>query len=68
VLEREIAVFLWRALLKDRFKEILPKWIAFLESKEIKGVSKDTWSCFLDFASETYADMSNFDPQCMFII
>jgi len=62
VLERDVAILLWKSLLKDKFP-LLFMWCNFLEKKETKGINLDTWGCFLDFVSIIHSDMSNFDPE-----
>jgi len=62
VLERDVAILLWKCLLKDKFP-LLFMWCNFLEKKETKGINLDMWECFLDFVSIIRSDMSNFDPE-----
>ncbi|TFK71230.1 defective in Cullin neddylation protein 1, partial [Pluteus cervinus] len=38
-------------------------WFEFLTSKNVKGISKDTWLMFLDFVRTINADFSNYDME-----
>jgi len=60
--EREMAILLWKSLLKIRYPKLANKWFSFLEVKKVNAISRDTWMCFLDFANEIFEDMSNYDP------
>ncbi|CDS08042.1 hypothetical protein LRAMOSA01991 [Lichtheimia ramosa] len=59
-LSLEAAIELWRLLLNNRFT-MLEDWITFLEEKHGKAISKDTWTLFLDFASQPNIDLDAHD-------
>jgi len=38
-------------------------WLEFLNDKNLKGVSKDTWNMFLDFIRTINSDFGNYNPE-----
>jgi len=53
------ALSLWRLLLPDRFI-YLDQWIAFVESKNVKSIPRDTWVLLHDFAMTIAKDLSKY--------
>lgn len=56
----EVAMGLWDLLLPKKFP-LLQDWLQFVQSKGVKGVSRDTWNLLLDFAETVNADLSSYD-------
>jgi len=55
-----MAIILWRLVFTIHTPDILNKWLYFLEQHpKIRGVPKDTWNMFLNFA-ET-CDITSYD-------
>ncbi|KAI5810713.1 Cullin binding-domain-containing protein [Pyronema omphalodes] len=52
----DIAVYYWRLLLKDRFKNHMDDWIEFLENKDRNSVTRDTWNCMYEFVQLARSD------------
>lgn len=61
-IELDVAIILWKAILKNRFL-LLNLWCTFLEEQYNHSISRDTWCCFLEFVTTVHTDMSNFDPE-----
>lgn len=56
----DMAIILWRLVYTVRTPEILTRWLYFLDQHpQIRGVTKDTWNMFLNFA-ET-CDITSYD-------
>ncbi|GAA5917248.1 hypothetical protein JCM8208_006768 [Rhodotorula glutinis] len=67
-LQFEIARELWSLLIPLDPKSTFPPqhlalWLAFLEGKGGRAVSRDTWNLFLDFARSIDASFSNYDEE-----
>jgi len=60
-IDAQMACDMWNLIFLKQFP-LLPKWIAYLESKSTKTVSKDVWLQLFEFAKEVKPDLSNFDP------
>ncbi|CAO3588141.1 unnamed protein product [Absidia cylindrospora] len=58
----EAAVELWKLLLTGRFDR-LDQWITFLEEKHRKAISRDTWTLFLDFATQSKFEVDTHDAE-----
>ncbi|KAG4078703.1 hypothetical protein HA402_015293 [Bradysia odoriphaga] len=60
IVSLEMAIILWRLVFSVHTPSILDKWLNYLEQRsDIRGVPKDTWNMFLNFA-ET-CDITSYD-------
>jgi DCN1-like protein 1/2 len=63
VLDVQMAIELWKMVLKDRFK-YLDLWIKFLEEEaRVRAISRDTWSLLLEFSKTMNDELDNYDPE-----
>jgi len=62
VLEKDVALYLWRGIMKDRTPHLAP-WCDYLEHNYPHGITLDTWKCFLEFIETVHGDLSNYDPE-----
>eukprot|EP01071_Lankesteria_metandrocarpae_P007201 Lankesteria_metandrocarpae@DN4612_c1_g1_i1.p2 len=62
LLDVEIAVELWKLLLRPHFS-LLPDWLDFVTEKKFASISKDVWLTLLDFARVVKPDLSDYDAQ-----
>ena len=61
-LPTDIAVSLWRLVYTQNEPSILKRWLDFLEVHTgIKGIPKDTWDMFLNFAETVGDDLGFYD-------
>ena len=57
----EMAIILWRLVFTIHTPDILERWLNYLERHtNIRGIPKDTWNMFLNFAAET-CDITKYD-------
>lgn len=62
ILPADMAVVLWRLVFTVREPPILARWLRFLERHPlIRGIPRDTWNMFLNFAECVGADLSSYD-------
>lgn len=61
-LELDMAIALWRLVLKDRFAS-LELWVQYLEAHYKRSVSRDTWVLLYDFMRLVKDDFSNYDSE-----
>lgn len=62
ILPADMAVLLWRLVFTVREPPILDRWLRFLECHPlIRGIPRDTWNMFLNFAECVGADLSSYD-------
>lgn len=60
ILTLEMAISLWRLVFTVHTPEILVRWLDFLEKNPtIRGIPKDTWNMFLNFAES--CDITQYD-------
>jgi DCN1-like protein 1/2 len=62
VLDLEMAIAMWKLILKDRF-HFLDMWIDWLQKNRKHSISKDEWALLLDFATTINKDMSNYNAE-----
>ena len=60
-LPADMAVPLWDLVFNQKRPELLDRWFAFLQSREVRGISRDTWNMFLPFVQTIKSDLSNYD-------
>ena len=58
----EIAIPTWKLILAKQCT-FINEWCDFLEQKNLKAISKDTWEQFYEFYSSINADFSNHDSE-----
>jgi hypothetical protein len=65
VLPIDIAVGLWQLLFSDpgRRSAHLAAWLAFLQERKTRGITKDTWDLFLVFTDTVAPDCSNYSEE-----
>lgn len=61
-LPRDMALALWRLVFEHRRPPVLDRWLSFLEENpsSVRGVSRDTWNMFLNFAQTVGPDLSHY--------
>uniref|UniRef100_A0A8C4R7H0 DCN1-like protein n=1 Tax=Eptatretus burgeri TaxID=7764 RepID=A0A8C4R7H0_EPTBU len=61
-LPRATAAAMWRLVFVPRPPALLPRWLVFLDENPegVRGVSRDTWQMFLNFAQAVEPDMSGY--------
>lgn len=58
----DMAISLWRLVFSQSEPPILTRWLEFLEKHPtIRGIPKDTWDMFLNFAESIGDDLSSYD-------
>lgn len=60
-LPADMAIPLWDLVFNQKRPELLDRWFAFLQSREVRGISRDTWNMFLPFVQTIKSDLSNYD-------
>lgn len=60
ILSLDMAIILWRLVFTLHTPEILERWLSFLDQNpSIRGIPKDTWNMFLNFAES--CDITQYD-------
>ena len=60
-LPADMAIPLWDLVFSQDRPELLDQWFAYLQSREVRGISRDTWNMFLPFVQSIKPDLSNYD-------
>ncbi|GLH02963.1 DCN1-like protein, partial [Gryllus bimaculatus] len=61
-LPADMAACLWRLVFSVREPPILGRWLRFLEGHpHVRGIPRDTWNMFLNFAEAVGDDLSSYD-------
>ena len=60
-LPADMAIPLWDLVFSGERPELLDRWFEFLKSREVRGISRDTWNMFLPFVQSIKPDLSNYD-------
>ncbi|XP_014206570.1 DCN1-like protein 3 [Copidosoma floridanum] len=61
ILPADMAIVLWRLVFTIREPPLLERWLNFLESHPVRGIPRDTWNMFLNFAESIGNDLSAYD-------
>lgn len=62
ILPSDMAICLWKLVFTVREPRILCRWLNFLESHpHVRGIPRDTWNMFLNFAETVADDLSSYD-------
>uniref|UniRef100_A0A1B6KV69 Defective in cullin neddylation protein n=1 Tax=Graphocephala atropunctata TaxID=36148 RepID=A0A1B6KV69_9HEMI len=62
ILASDMAIDLWRLVFSGQEPPILNRWLRFLESHpHARGIPRDTWNMFLNFAEAVGNDLSTYD-------
>ena len=56
-----IAIPLWKLAFSKDSPAVLDRWFAYLEQRQVRGISRDTWYMFLNFTESIEADFCNYD-------
>lgn len=57
----DMAIALWELAFSQNPPVILKQWFEFLQSSEVRGISRDTWNMFLPFILTVAPDLSDYD-------
>ena len=60
-LPTQVAIDLWKLVFTKKRPRFLDEWFEFLEKKQVKGISRDTWNMFLYLTETMKSDFSNYD-------
>lgn len=62
ILPSDMAIDLWRLVFSGQEPVILERWLRFLECHpHVRGIPRDTWNMFLNFADAVGNDLSTYD-------
>lgn len=61
ILPIDMAIVLWRLVFTIREPPLLSRWLSFLESHHVRGIPRDTWNMFLNFAEAIGNDLGVYD-------
>ncbi|XP_017877591.1 DCN1-like protein 3 isoform X1 [Ceratina calcarata] len=61
ILPADMAIVLWKLVFTIREPPLLLRWLKFLESHHVRGIPRDTWNMFLNFAESIGDDLSIYD-------
>ncbi|CAL7941278.1 unnamed protein product [Xylocopa violacea] len=61
ILPADMAIVLWKLVFTIREPPLLSRWLKFLECHHVRGIPKDTWNMFLNFAESIGDDLSVYD-------
>ncbi|XP_015123453.1 DCN1-like protein 3 [Diachasma alloeum] len=61
ILPVDMAIVLWRLVFTIREPPLLARWLAFLENHHVRGIPRDTWNMFLNFAEVIGSDLGAYD-------
>lgn len=61
ILPADMAIVLWRLVFTIREPPLLSRWLKFLECHHVRGIPRDTWNMFLNFAESIGDDLGSYD-------
>ncbi|KAG7209614.1 hypothetical protein KM043_011268 [Ampulex compressa] len=61
ILPADMAIVLWRLVFTIREPPLLTRWLQFLECHHVRGIPRDTWNMFLNFAESIGDDLGAYD-------
>lgn len=61
ILPADMAIVLWKLVFTIREPPLLIRWLKFLECHHIRGIPRDTWNMFLNFAESIGDDLGAYD-------
>jgi DCN1-like protein 3 len=61
ILPADMAIVLWRLVFTIREPPLLSRWLKFLECHHVRGIPRDTWNMFLNFAESIGDDLGAYD-------
>lgn len=61
ILPADMAIVLWRLVFTIREPPLLARWLLFLECHHVRGIPRDTWNMFLNFAEIIGNDLGAYD-------
>ncbi|XP_058798141.1 DCN1-like protein 3 [Phymastichus coffea] len=61
ILPAEMAIILWKLVFTVREPPLLQRWLKFLECHHVRGIPRDTWNMFLNFAESIGDDLGAYD-------
>lgn len=61
ILPADMAIVLWKLVFTIREPPLLIRWLKFLEFHHIRGIPRDTWNMFLNFAESIGDDLGAYD-------
>ncbi|XP_034952663.1 DCN1-like protein 3 isoform X2 [Chelonus insularis] len=61
ILPIDMAIVLWKLVFTIREPPLLFKWLSFLDSHHVRGIPRDTWNMFLNFAEVIGNDLGSYD-------
>lgn len=60
-LPKNIALPLWKLVFSKNVPAVLDRWFVYLENRQLRGISRDTWYMFLNFTEAIEPDFENYD-------
>lgn len=60
-LPTNIAIPLWKLVFSKSPPKVSERWYTYLEERQVRGISRDTWFMFLNFTEIIESDFSNYD-------
>ncbi|XP_076243169.1 defective in cullin neddylation 1 domain containing SCCRO3 [Calliopsis andreniformis] len=61
ILPADVAIVLWKLVFTIREPPLLSRWLKFLECHHVRGIPRDTWNMFLNFAESIGDDLGAYD-------
>lgn len=60
-LPTNIAIALWKLVFSKDMPVVMDKWFTYLNERQVRGISRDTWNMFFNFTESIESDFSNYD-------